>query len=282
MISIIKTAYPRFKKNYSEEELLKIFHPTDKELRFIRKNAREPTTKLTLLTLLKSHQYLGYLPNISTVPKSLHQYLAYCLSLSKDLELIESTESNKKTFYRYRQAIRIYLSVFAWSDEAASIVGATVKKAALTMSSPPDLVNVAIEKLIERRYELPAFSTLDRMVGHIRHQVHLELYEKLNATLNSKQKQALDKLLQVIGGDTVTDFNKICEKPKKPTLTLMRNWTIRLAWLQQLIDTSQLFEIINPTKVHQFAAEVENAEVQDLLDMNLQKRPIGRSIPQTD
>ncbi|MFT4668292.1 MAG: TnpA family transposase [Salibacteraceae bacterium] len=272
MISIIKTAYPRFKKNYSEEELLKIFHPTDKELRFIRKNAREPTTKLTLLTLLKSHQYLGYLPNISTVPKSLHQYLAYCLSLSKDLELIESTESNKKTFYRYRQAIRIYLSVFAWSDEAASIVGATVKKAALTMSSPPDLVNVAIEKLIERRYELPAFSTLDRMVGHIRHQVHLELYEKLNATLNSKQKQALDKLLQVIGGDTVTDFNKICEKPKKPTLTLMRNWTIRLAWLQQLIDTSQLFEIINPTKVHQFAAEVENAEVQDLLDMNLQKR----------
>jgi len=140
------------------------------------------------------------------------------------------------------------------------------------MSSPPDLVNVAIEKLIERRYELPAFSTLDRMVGHIRHQVHLELYKKLSATLLPKEKQTLDRLLEVIEGDTETDFIRICEKPKKPTLTLMRDWTIRLAWLQQLMNTSRLFEIINPTKVHQFAAEVENAEVQDLLDMNLPKR----------
>ena len=115
MISITKTAYPLFKNNYSEEELLKIFQPIEKELQFIRKNAREPTTRLTLLTLLKSHQYLGYLPRIPTIPKSLRQYLADCLGLSKDLGLIESTESNKKTFYRYRQAIRIYLSVFAWS-----------------------------------------------------------------------------------------------------------------------------------------------------------------------
>lgn len=237
MISITKTAYPRFKKIYSGEELLKIFQPVAKELQFVRKNAREPATRLTLLTLLKSHQFLGYLPTISTIPKSLRQYLANCLGVSKDLELIEPTKSNKKTFYRYRQAIRTYLGVFAWSEEAVSIVGATVSKAALSMSNPPDLVNVAIEKLIERRYELPAFSTLDRLVGHLRHQVHLALYEKLNAMLSSKQKQTLDRLLQVMEGDTETDFNRICEHPKKPTLNLMRDWTIRLAWLEQLIDT---------------------------------------------
>ena len=66
------------------------------------------------------------------------------------------------------------------------------------------------------------------MIGHIRHQVHLELYEKLNSTLHHKQKQTWDRLLQVIEGDVVTNFNRICEKPKKPTLTLMRNWTIRI------------------------------------------------------
>ena len=272
MISITKTAYPRFKKVYTEEELERIFQPSDKEFQFIGKHARENATQLTLLTLLKSHQYLGYLPDIPTIPKSLCQYLSGCLGFSKDLELIEPAETNKKTFFRYRQAIRTYLGVFPWSDEAASIVGAAVKKAALSMSNPPDLVNVAIEKLIERRYVLPAFSTLDRLVGFIRHQVHLELYEKLNATLPPKQRQTLDRLLQVLEGDRETDFIRICEKPKKPTLTLMRHWTLRLAWLEQLIDTSRLFEIINPTKVHQFAAEVENLETLDLQRMNSAKR----------
>ena len=272
MISITKTAYPRFKKNYNEEELDKIFAPNNKELDFCRKNARGKTQRLTLLALLKSHQYLGYLPNTLIIPKSIRQYLSNKLGFSKDLELIELTESNKKTFYRYRKAIRSFLKVFPWSEQAASILETTIKKAALSMSNPPDLVNVAIEKLIEQRHELPAFSTLDRLVSHIRHGVHLDLYKKLNATLHPKQRETLDKLLEVIEGDTETDFTRICEKPKKPTLSFMRNWTLRLTWLNQIIDTSKLFESINPTKVHQFAAEIEKLETRDLLDMNPAKR----------
>ena len=272
MISITKTAYPRFKKIYSKEELVQFFQPSEPDLQFINKHTRKEELKLTLLTLLKSHQHLGYFPNIPSVPKSLRHYLASCLSLSKDLELVAPADNNKSTFYRYRQVIRIYIGVFSWSDEAVNIVGGTIRKAALSMSNPSDLVNVAIEKLIERRYELPAFSTLDRIVSHIRHQVHLELYEKLNATLHPKQRETLDRLLQVLENDTETDFNRICEKPKKPTLTMMRDWTLRLTWLQQIIDTTRLFESINPTKVHQFATEVEKAEVQDLLDMNPAKR----------
>jgi len=272
MISITKTAYPRFKKNYTEEELSKIFEPSNKELHFCRANARGNQQRLTLLTLLKSHQYLGYLPSTLTVPRSLRCYLATLLGFSNDLVLIELTDSNKKTFYRYRKAIRNFLEVLPWSEQAVTIIQDTIKKAALSMSNPPDLVNVAIEKLIEQRYELPAFSTLDRMVSHLRHEVHLELYENLNATLHPKQREVLDKLLEVNEGDTQTDFSRICEKPKKPTLHFMRNWTIRLAWLTQIIDTSKLFEIINPTKVHQFSAEIENLETRDLLDMNPAKR----------
>ena len=246
--------------------------PNKKELQFCRINTRGHQQRLTLLTLLKAHQYLGYLPNTSTVPKSLRCYLSTQLGFSKELELIEPTESNKKTFYRYRKAIRRFLEVLPWSAQAITILQDTIKKAALSMSNPPDLVNVAIEKLIEQRYELPAFSTLDRMVSHLRHEVHLELYKKLNATLSLKQREALDKLLEVNEGDTQTDFSRICEKPKKPTLSFMRNWTTRLAWLTQIINTSRLFEIIKPTKVHQFAAEVENLETRDLLDMNPAKR----------
>ena len=37
-----------------------------------------------------------------------------------------------------------------------------VTQAAYTMSDPADLINVAIEHLIQQRFELPAFQTLDR------------------------------------------------------------------------------------------------------------------------
>jgi hypothetical protein len=36
------------------------------------------------------------------------------------------------------------------------------------MDNPADLINAAIDELIKQRYELPAFSTLDRLVGRVR------------------------------------------------------------------------------------------------------------------
>jgi hypothetical protein len=47
------------------------------------------------------------------------------------------------------------------------------------MNNPADLINVAIESLVKERYELPAFSTLDRSVRHIRTLVNLGIYENL-------------------------------------------------------------------------------------------------------
>ena len=36
------------------------------------------------------------------------------------------------------------------------------------MDNPADMINAALEGLIKQRYELPAFSTLDRLVGRVR------------------------------------------------------------------------------------------------------------------
>jgi len=272
MTSITKTAYPRFKKFYKLQDLEKVFQVTETELQFIAKKARGKSQQLTLLTLLKSHQHLGYLPNLGSIPKSVWQYLSSQLGCDETVKLMERTETNKKSFYRYYQSIRNFLGIFAWSEKGQDIVYASVKKAAFTMSNPSDLINVAMESLIKQRYELPAFSTLSRMVGHIRQEVHLELFEKLNKTLKPEVRLILEALLQVGEEETITGFTKIKEKPGKPTLQLMHKWIKRLKWLQQILDTSRLFEIIAPTKVQQFAAEIEQAETQDLLDMNAPKR----------
>jgi hypothetical protein len=54
-------------------------------------------------------------------------------------------------------------------------------KAAQVMESPADLINAAIETLLQEQYELPAFSTLDRMAGRIRHLANGGIYQSVFA-----------------------------------------------------------------------------------------------------
>jgi hypothetical protein len=71
-----------------------------------------------------------------------------------------------------------------------------IREAALTMSDPADLINVAIEQLVLHHYELPGFSTLDEFVNHIRHRTHLRLYRQVTASLSVDEVTLLDALLQ--------------------------------------------------------------------------------------
>ena len=81
------------------------------------------------------------------------------------------------------------------------------------MSDPADLINVAIEHLIQQRFELPAFQTLDRLVSHVRYAVHQTLYTRMTATLSEAQKTRLDALISVHAGRS--EFTRIKDTPRR-------------------------------------------------------------------
>jgi hypothetical protein len=180
MAAIERTAYPRFKSSLTSNELHALYCPTDKELEFISTHARGETQQLTLLTLLKCQQHLGYLPALTEVPEQIRTYLCQQLHL---LPLMYTHVEAEKTLYRYRQIIRTFLEIKLYGDGGQDVVETAVQQAAYTMSDPADLINLAVEHLIEQRFELPAFSTLDRLVMHIRHGVHQDLYARITASL---------------------------------------------------------------------------------------------------
>src|SRR5437899_12852862 len=68
MASIERTAYPRFKRRPSAQELSEVYTPTAEEVVFSRESARGPSPTLTVAVLLKSMQRLGYLPRLQDVP----------------------------------------------------------------------------------------------------------------------------------------------------------------------------------------------------------------------
>jgi Domain of unknown function (DUF4158) len=158
MASIERTAYPRFKPSLTGTELHALYCPTDDERAFIATHARGETQQLTLLTLLKCQQHLGYLPALADVPEHIRTYLCQQLHL---LPLMYTHVEAEKTLYRYRQLIRTYLDIKPYGDGGQGVVETAVQHAASTMSDPADLINLAVEHFIQQRFELPAFSALD-------------------------------------------------------------------------------------------------------------------------
>ena len=266
MASIERTAYPRFKSSLSLQELHNLYDPTIEELDFTLTHARGADQQLALLILLKSHQYLGYLPTFDEIPLQIRNYVGEQLSLPPETSFRET----KNVRYRFRRLIRSHLNVKSYAAGGTRIAEQAAKQGAYTMSDPADLINLAVEHLIEQRFELPAFSTLDRLVTHIRHGVHQELYARITSSLGASDVQCLDGLLQVREGRT--DFNRIKDTPGPATLKHLRQWTKRLEWLESILPTQPFLTGIANTKIQQFAAEAAALDVGDMRDIQNQSR----------
>src|SRR5262249_60275337 len=111
-----------------------------------------------------------------------------------------------RTFILYRQSMRAHLELKPLGESGQAVVATAAQHAAYTMSDPADLINLAIEYLVQQRFELPAFSTLDRLVMHIRHGVHQDLYTRITASFGPAERDRLDGLLQLRDGRT--DFTR--------------------------------------------------------------------------
>jgi hypothetical protein len=259
MASIERTAYPRFKSTLSAHELDELYSLTEEDLEFIDKRADEPAQRLTLLAQLKGHQHLGYLPVLDEMPDQVRAYLCRQLTLPSDTTWITETKTQR---YRQHRAIRSYLKVTSYSQGGEQAVVHEIEQAAYTMSDPADLINVAIERLVEQRFELPAFSTLDRLVNRVRHQVHQHLYSQITRWLVPDDIGRLEGLLSVRDGRT--EFSRIKATPRGSSLQHIRQWSNRLDWLDSILATHPLLASIAPTKVQQFAAEAIALDVTDM------------------
>jgi hypothetical protein len=62
---------------------------------------------------------------------------------------------------------------------ARALAAAEIRSAALVKNHPPDLINVALERLVEASLELPAFSTLDELAAAIRAEVNAGMFARI-------------------------------------------------------------------------------------------------------
>ncbi len=259
MASIERTAYPRFKSTLSAQELEDLYAPSDEDFDFVYGRADTSTQQLTLLARLKCHQHLGYLPTLEEIPEQVRLYLCQQLHLPADTDWGPDTQISR---HRHRRSIRTYLNVSSYSYGGERVITDEIEQAAYTMSDPADLINVAIERLIEQRFEFPAFSTLDRLAGRVRHEVHERLYTQITQGLSPSDIGRLEGLLSTRDGQS--EFSQIKTPPRGASLQHMRQWSQRLNWLESILETAPLVASVANTKVQQFAAEAKAYDVKDI------------------
>lgn len=268
MASIERTSYPRLKQNFTKTELKDFYTPTETEILFVKKTARQDETRLHLLIQLKIFQKLGYFPNLEDVPESLLKLLRRALRVSADIFPIVSRNTN----YVHQIRVLELLNVKGYDEAARKLLIKTVYEKAHVMDNPPDLINAAIEILIKENYELPAFSTIDRLAKRIRTLVNRRWWNRLLNRLTDSQIVQLEDLLQLDQVAYRTPYNSLKQLPKKPSLKHLQELLTHLEWLQSLGDFERILHDIPPLKIKHFAGEAKALDASEMKDFNQPKR----------
>ncbi len=235
MTTIDRTAYPRFRAPLTPTELHDHFIPTAKELTLAEANTRDDVAKLTFLVLYKCFQCLGYLPRDQEIPPEVIAHLRWYLHLDESVPCQVPPRSRRRCGTLIRQALSVTLDV-----------------------------QKALETLIKDRYELPAFSTLDRLAGEVRTQVNDRWCAQILTRIPGMDRQRLDQLLATPDGKS--DCNRLKETPKSATLSHLDEWFERLTWLQSFGDGASWLAEVPVLKIQHLAAEARSLDVAELRD----------------
>ncbi|NER31505.1 MAG: Tn3 family transposase [Symploca sp. SIO1C4] len=278
MTVVSRTAYPQFKRYPSPKELHELYTPTSEEFNFVNSRTKSHTGLLGLMVMLKSFQRLGYFTHPELVPHPIIIHLRSCLELDSKISPIPSLRSIRY----YQEAIRTYLDISPYNEKGQKLAASAISQAAEVKDHPADLINVAIEELVKERYELPAFSTLDRLVGHIRSVVNTRLFKRVARQLSPQDRHNLDNLLvpdsqEAIGEEApvpeaIANLNLLKSPPKSHKLSHLKELQSRFNAMMAIGDAKKLLLFIPATKVKSFAAQARTLDISEFRDLKLAKR----------
>lgn len=269
MASIERTAYPRFKSPLTSQELADLYTPTSEELTFAHGQTPTPARQFFVLVLLKAFRRLGYFPKLADIPPAILTHIRGCLHLPQPKA---EQEIAPRTLNRYRNAIRTALHVTPYAKAARHLAVQAVYDAAQTMDNPADLINVALETLIKERYELPAFSTLDRLVRRVRTLVNSRFFASVSQRLSVTDRASLDALLISDPQLRRSPYNRLKQVPKRPTLTHLQEWFAHLTWLLSLGAVESPLGGLPSIKRKHFALEAKALDAAEMKDFTFPKR----------
>ncbi len=146
-----------------------------------------------LVVLLKAFNRLGYFPVLDEVPAEVVGHIRRDLRLP---EHVAPVYASARTAERHRSLVRARSEAVHDPAGARKVAADAIDEAARRKNEPADLINIALERLVEGSYELPAFRTLNDMAITIRVRVNEGNFATVLARLGDASAARLERLLQ--------------------------------------------------------------------------------------
>jgi TnpA family transposase len=271
MTAIHETAYPRIRSNLSDKELEEVYTPTPDDLAFIHRSTKSTVAAFGGVVLLKTFQRLGYFPLFDALPPRLIHHLATAMGVLTPRFLLRHYDQRRLREWHVPQ-IRDYLGIAAFSEGGRRVLVGALLDAARSKDMLADLINVGLEALVEARYELPAFSTLQRAAQKARAQVNHGYYRQVYAALDDSQRAAITRVLSRDDSETTSPWQRLKREPKQPTIKRLREHIAHARWLHSLNTGRQALDGIPEAKLQRFADEARALNVSRMQAMHETKR----------
>jgi len=259
--SIERTAYPQFRRLTTARVLHVFFSPTEDEVAWARERTESPESLLALVTDLKCFQKMARFCSREEIPQAVTDHVRHCLGLAPETE---PDHGAARTARLHRKQVRDRQGVTYHQRRARAVAEAAIREAALVKNHPPDLINVALERLVEASLELPTFSTLDEMATSIRAEVNAQIFTGIIARMGPDGRQRALGLLNTAGPDGRSMFNRLKKPAQRATWSRFKAQAEYLDEVDDLGDTARWLEGVAPAKVADFAGEAAAQDADTL------------------
>ncbi|MFD3734183.1 DUF4158 domain-containing protein [Streptomyces sp. NPDC058632] len=177
-----------------------------------------------------------------------------------------------KTMKNHRGLVRQRVGVAYDQVRARRIAEESIRREAASKNRPADLINIALEKVVEAGLELPAFSTFDVMASTLRKEVNAEICGGIHDRMSAFERAGLLRLLEERESDGTTLYNRLKKPAQGPTWSHFKNLAKRLEWVDELGETDVWMDDVAAGKITDFAGEADAADVAELRDYKPVKR----------
>ena len=271
MSTLTETAYPHLNTDPTPKEIREFYTPTPDELAFVGQIAKRPLQRTAAMLQLKLFQRMGQFTGAAHIPQAIREPITQCLAQSGLVVLpptLRQLQQFEKSggFKTLIKALRGYLNVRPLGDVDLEWLQTIAAGAAETRHSVQDIINVMLEELLHHRFELPAFSTLDRMAYRAREASNQQHFSAITDQLSDTTRALIDKLLVRKGGEATTGWQTLKREPKRPTNKETRSYLQHVKYLQTLVEQLPKPTIPAPKlREYQFLARaLDAAEMAEL------------------
>lgn len=261
LTSIERTAYPQFRRLTTARVLHVFFTPAEDEAAWARERTETPESLLALMVDLKCFQKMARFCSREEIPQAVTDHVRHCLGLAPETE---PDHGAARTAKWHRGQVRKRQGVTYDQRRARALAAAAIREAAQVRNHPPDLINVALERIIEASLELPAYSTLDDMAANIRTEVNEAIFAGILARMGPEGRQRAQGLLNTAGSDGRSMFNRLKKPAQRATWSRFKAQAEYLDEVDELGDTDSWLEGVAPSKVADFAGEAAAQDVDTL------------------